>query len=249
MFYKRPCIFHFLHDSQRHGRRPRAGPRRPTARPPLRGLRLSVWATSLGGKRADRTRAETCPAATPRPFRSEPTLRALLGKAELSPGPPRGNERVIVRRPPPRPLAPQPHPSQAQGSHRDAAGAWLERHFSLEGVGPLPDLPGKPGGTAHPVPETWLLRERGMWPLELPLVPRRLGPGWRPLRTATENPATPPHPWSHPVPAGAALVTRGGDVAWSASWLMSWASASASGQKKNLRTQEANEIFGQENDL
>lgn len=111
---------------------------------------------------------------------------------------------------PPRPLAPQPHPSQAQGSHRDAAGAWLERHFSLEGVGPLPDLPGKPGGTAHPVPETWLLRERGMWPLELPLVPRRLGPGWRPLRTATENPATPPHPWSHPVPAGAALVTRGG---------------------------------------
>lgn len=111
---------------------------------------------------------------------------------------------------PPRPLTPQPHPSQAQGSHRDAAGAWLERHFSLEGVGPLPDLPGKPGGTAHPVPETWLLRERGMWPLELPLVPRRLGPGWRPLRTATENPATPPHPWSHPVPAGAALVTRGG---------------------------------------
>lgn len=111
---------------------------------------------------------------------------------------------------PPRPLAPQPHPSQAQGSHRDAAGAWLERHFSLEGVGPLPDLPGKPGGTAHPVPETWLPRERGMWPLELPLVPRRLGPGWRPLRTATENPATPPHPWSHPVPAGAALVTRGG---------------------------------------
>lgn len=150
---------------------------------------------------------------------------------------------------PPRPLAPQPHPSQAQGSHRDAAGAWLERHFSLEGVGPLPDLPGKPGGTAHPVPEMWLLRERGMWPLELPLVPRRLGPGWRLLRTATENPATPPHPWSHPVPAGAAFVTRGGDVAWSASWLMSWASASASGQKKNLRTQEANEIFGQENDL
>lgn len=95
---------------------------------------------------------------------------------------------------PPRPLAPQPHPSQAQGSHRDAAGAWLERHFSLEGVGPLPDLPGKPVGTAHPVPETWLLRERGMWPLELPLVPRRLGPGWRPLRTATENPATPPIP-------------------------------------------------------
>lgn len=112
--------------------------------------------------------------------------------------------------PHPGPLAPQPHPSQAQGSHRDAAGAWLERHFSLEGVGPLPDLPGKPGGTAHPMPETWLLRERGMWPLELPLVPRRLGPGWRPLRTATENPATPPHPWSHPVPAGAALVTRGG---------------------------------------
>lgn len=112
--------------------------------------------------------------------------------------------------PPPGPLAPQPHPSQAQGSHRDAAGAWLERHFSLEGVGLLPDLLGKPRGTAHPVPETWLPRERGMWPLELPLVPRRLGPGWRPLRTATENPATPPHPWSHPVPAGAALVTRGG---------------------------------------
>lgn len=114
--------------------------------------------------------------------------------------------------PAPGPLAPQPHPSQAQGSHRDAAGAWLERHFSLEGVGPLPDLPGKPGGTAHPVPETWLLRERGMWPLELPLVPRRLGPGWRPLRTATENPATPPPSLVPSGPRGSSTRHTGGTL-------------------------------------
>lgn len=171
------------------------------------------------------------------PFSAKPSsLRAgLLGTSGSLCDPP----------PAPRPSA---DPSQAQGSHRDAAGAWLERHFSLEGVGPLPDLPGKPGGTTHPVPETWLLRERGMWPLELPLVPRRLGPGWRPLRTATENPATPPIPGPIQSPREQ-HSSHGGDVAWSASWLMSWASASASGQKKNLRTQEANEIFGQENDL
>lgn len=99
------------------------------------------------------------------------------------------------------------------------------------------------------MPETWLLRERGMWPLELPLVPRRLGPGWRPLRTATENPATPPIPGPIRSPQEQHSSHVGGTLPGQRPGSCRGHLLLPLAKKKNLRTQEANEIFGQENGL